>query len=183
MSSVEKAVLGGGCFWCVEAVLKDMSGVISAKSGYSGGHVASPTYQQVCTKTTGHAEVVEVTFDPSIISYADLLRIFFTLHDPTTKDRQGEDIGPQYRSVIFWCNDEQRKTAEAVRAEIEALKIWDAPLVTELSPLEHFWPAEAYHDDYFARNPTQGYCSAVVAPKVAKMRKLFAARLKDGVAG
>lgn len=183
MSSVEKAVLGGGCFWCVEAVLKDMSGVISAKSGYSGGHVASPTYQQVCTKTTGHAEVVEVTFDPSVISYADLLRIFFTLHDPTTKDRQGEDIGPQYRSVLFWCDDKQRKTAEAVKAEIEALKIWDAPLVTELSPLEHFWPAEAYHDDYFARNPTQGYCSAVVAPKVAKMRKLFAARLKDGLVG
>lgn len=170
----ETAILGGGCFWCVEAVLVSINGVMSVQSGYAGGKTENPTYKEVCSGLTGHAEVVEVIFDPAVISYAQLLRIFFTLHDPTTLNRQGNDRGTQYRSVIFWTSEEQRETAEAVRQEIEQSGLWNAPLVTQIEPLTTFWPAEAEHDDYFRRNPDNGYCQVVVAPKVVKMRKIFA---------
>ncbi|MCE0745325.1 peptide-methionine (S)-S-oxide reductase MsrA [Acetobacter sicerae] len=170
----ETAILGGGCFWCVEAVLVSINGVLSVQSGYAGGKTENPTYKEVCSGLTGHAEVVEVIFDPAVISYAQLLRIFFTLHDPTTLNRQGNDRGTQYRSVIFWTSEEQRETAEAVRQEIEQSGLWNAPLVTQIEPLTTFWPAEAEHDDYFRRNPDNGYCQVVVAPKVVKMRKVFA---------
>ncbi|AQS84478.1 MAG: peptide-methionine (S)-S-oxide reductase MsrA [Acetobacter aceti] len=170
----ETAILGGGCFWCVEAVLVSINGVLSVQSGYAGGKTENPTYKEVCSGLTGHAEVVEVIFDPAVISYAQLLRIFFTLHDPTTLNRQGNDRGTQYRSVIFWTSEEQRATAEAVRQEIEQSGLWNAPLVTQIEPLTTFWPAEAEHDDYFRRNPDNGYCQVVVAPKVVKMRKVFA---------
>lgn len=179
---MELATLGGGCFWCLEAVFKELRGVSRVTSGYAGGHVDNPTYEQVCGKRTGHAEVVQVEFDPAVLSYADLLRVFFTIHDPTTKDRQGNDVGPQYRSVILTHSDEQRATAQAVMAEIGQANIWDGQLVTEIVPLTRFWPAEPEHDDYFARNPWSGYCRVVVAPKVAKFRKVFQDRLKQGVA-
>ena len=178
----EKATLGGGCFWCLEAVFKDLRGVASVMSGYAGGQVANPSYKQVCTGRTGHAEVVQIDFDPDEISYADLLRVFFTIHDPTTRDRQGHDVGTQYRSVILTHSDAQADTARAVMAEIAQAKLWPAPLVTELVPLETFYPAEAEHHDYFARNPWTGYCQAVVAPKVVKFRKTFADRLKRAAA-
>lgn len=178
----ELATLGGGCFWCLEAVFKDLRGVTSVMSGYAGGHVPDPSYKQVCTGGTGHAEVVQIRFDPAEIAYADLLRVFFTIHDPTTKDRQGHDVGPQYRSIILTHTPEQADTAEAVMAEIAAAKIWPAALVTERVPLAVFYPAEPEHHDYFARNPWTGYCQAVVAPKVAKFRKTFAARLKRAAA-
>ncbi len=174
----ELAILGGGCFWCLEAVFKDLRGVSSVMSGYAGGHVAQPSYKQVCNGNTGHVEVVQVKFDPAQISYADLLRVFFTIHDPTTRDRQGNDVGPQYRSVILTGSDAQRQTAEAVMREISEAKLWPAPLVTEVKPLDAFWPAEPEHHDYFARNPWSGYCQAVIAPKVVKFRKQFADRLK-----
>ncbi|MBU6499354.1 MAG: peptide-methionine (S)-S-oxide reductase MsrA [Rhodospirillales bacterium] len=176
------ATLGGGCFWCLEAVYGDLRGVHAATSGYAGGHVANPTYEQVCGKQTGHAEVVQIAFDPAEISYADLLRVFFTIHDPTTRDRQGHDVGPQYRSVILTHDAAQRATAQAIMAEIAASRIWDDPLVTELAPLDVFWPAEAEHRDYFKRHPYTGYCRAVVAPKVQKFRKSFADRLKASAA-
>jgi peptide-methionine (S)-S-oxide reductase len=176
--SEELATLGGGCFWCLEAVFKELRGVAAVHSGYAGGHLADPSYKQVCTGRTGHAEVVQLRFDPAELSYADLLRVFFTIHDPTTKDRQGHDVGSQYRSIILTHSDAQRATAEAVRAEIAAAGLWPAPLVTEIVPLEAFYPAEPEHDDYFARNPWTGYCQAVVAPKVVKFRKSFADRLK-----
>jgi peptide-methionine (S)-S-oxide reductase len=174
----EAATLGGGCFWCLEAVFKDLRGLVSVMSGYAGGHVDNPSYEEVCGKKTGHAEVVRVVFDPAELSYADLLRVFFTIHDPTTKDRQGGDVGPQYRSVIFTHSDAQAQTARAIVAEIEAAGLYDRPLVTELLPEARFWPAEAEHHDYFARNPWSGYCQAVVAPKVVKFRKVFADRVK-----
>ena len=170
----ETAILGGGCFWCVEAVLVSINGVLSVQSGYAGGKTENPTYKEVCSSLTGHAEVVEIIFDPAVISYAQLLRIFFTLHDPTTLNRQGNDRGTQYRSVIFWTSEEQRETAEAVRQEIEQSGLWNAPLVTQIEPLTTFWAAEAEHDDYFRRNPDNGYCQVVVAPKVVKMRQIFA---------
>jgi peptide-methionine (S)-S-oxide reductase len=182
MSTTETADLGGGCFWCLEAVFKDLRGVISVRSGYAGGHVANPSYKQVCTGTTGHAEVVRVVFDPTELSYADLLRVFFAIHDPTTKDRQGNDIGPQYRSIILTHSPAQRATAEAVMAEIAAARIWPGKLVTELVDAQPFYPAEPEHEDYFARNPFTGYCRVVVAPKVAKFRKQFAHRLKSNAA-
>ena len=172
------AVLGGGCFWCVEAVFKDLRGVQSVKSGYAGGHTANPTYRQVCTGATGHAEVVRVAYDPSQLDYADLLRVFFTIHDPTTRDRQGNDVGPQYRSSIFVTSDEQLHVAHAVMTEITAAGLYPDPLVTEIVRLDTFWPAEDEHDDYFARNPGSGYCQIVVAPKVRKFRKAFSDRLK-----
>ena len=175
---MEKATIGGGCFWCLEAVFREMSGVSSAQSGYAGGHVANPTYEEVCAKRTGHAEVVQVTFDPARLSFADLLRVFFTIHDPTTKDRQGADIGPQYRSIILTHEDEQEATAKAIIAEITAAGLWMRPIVTEIIPLTEFWPAEPEHDNYFARNPWSGYCQAVIAPKLAKFRKAFASTLK-----
>ncbi|HWX49867.1 MAG TPA: peptide-methionine (S)-S-oxide reductase MsrA [Roseomonas sp.] len=174
----ETAILGGGCFWCIDAALRDLKGVEEVVSGYAGGHVENPTYEQVCGKKTGHAEVVKAVFDPAVISYADLLRIFFTLHDPTTKDRQGADVGPQYRSIILTTSEAQAETARAVMAEIESAGIWPAPLVTLVEPAGTFWPAEPEHQDYFTRNPWSGYCRAVIAPKVTKFRQRFADRLK-----
>ena len=175
---MEQATLGGGCFWCLEAVYLGLRGVSAVKSGYAAGHVDNPTYTQVCGKKTGHAEVVQITFDPAVISYDDLLRVFFTIHDPTTQDRQGADVGPQYRSIILTHSDAQAESARRVMAEIVAQDVWSGKLVTQLEPLVKFWPAEAEHDDYFNRNPGSGYCRAVVAPKVQKFRKSFADRLK-----
>ncbi len=172
------AVLGGGCFWCVEAVYRDLDGVLSVKSGYAGGHTADPTYRQVCGGATGHAEVVRIAYDPNTLSYADLLRIFFTIHDPTTLNRQGNDVGTQYRSVILTVGEDEARVAREVMAEIEAQGIYDSKLVTEIAPLDKFYPAEDEHDDYFTRNPGSGYCQVVVAPKVRKFRKQFADRLK-----
>jgi peptide-methionine (S)-S-oxide reductase len=174
----EIATLGGGCFWCVEAVYLDLRGVEKVVSGYAGGTVANPTYEQVCTGRTGHAEVVQVTFDPDEIDYRDLLRVFFTVHDPTTLDRQGNDVGPQYRSVIFPHSAEQKRIAEEVIAEVQASGAWNGKIVTRIEPFTEFYPAEEYHQDYFARNPNQPYCAAVVAPKVAKFRKQHVDRLK-----
>jgi peptide-methionine (S)-S-oxide reductase len=174
----ETATLGGGCFWCLDAVYRGLKGVSRVVSGYAGGNVPNPSYEQVCGKKTGHAEVVQVEFDPAELSFADLLRVFFTIHDPTTKDRQGADVGPQYRSVILSHSAEQKRVAEAVMAEIADAGVWDGKLVTELVPLTEFFPAEPEHQDYFARNPWSGYCRAVVAPKVQKFRKTFADRLK-----
>lgn len=173
MAATEKATLGGGCFWCLEAVYEMVEGVTGVKSGYAGGHVESPTYEQVCTGTTGHAEVVQVEYDPDVISYAELLEIFFGIHDPTTLDRQGNDVGPQYRSAIFTHSDEQAETARTVRAAVDDDGPWDDPVVTEVQPLQTFYPAEDYHDEYFRRNGTQPYCQVVIAPKVAKFRNRF----------
>lgn len=180
--TLETAILGGGCFWCLDAVYRNLEGVASVVSGYAGGVVPHPTYEQVCGKRTGHAEVVKVDFDPAIISYADILRVFFTIHDPTTRDRQGADVGPQYRSVIFATSPEQERVARKVMAEVAEAGLYPAPLVTELAPAPEFWPAEAEHQDYFARTPWSGYCRAVIAPKVAKFRKSFAHRLKERAA-
>ena len=177
------AVLGGGCFWCLEAVYKDLDGVSDVLSGYAGGHTAKPSYEQVCSGRTGHAEVVRVTYDPSVLSYEDLLRVFFTIHDPTTLNRQGGDTGTQYRSVIFTASPQERQAAEAVMREIAAAGIWDGPIVTELADLPTFYPAEAEHHDYFALHPGAGYCRVVIAPKVAKFRKQFSERLKQHQAG
>jgi peptide-methionine (S)-S-oxide reductase len=178
MARQELATLGGGCFWCLEAVFLGLRGVGRVVSGYAGGHLANPSYQQVCTGGTGHAEVVQIAFDPDEVSYADLLRVFFTIHDPTTKDRQGHDVGSQYRSIILSHNDTQHEAARMVMAQIDGARIWPAPMVTQLQPLDVFYPAEAEHENYFARNPFSGYCMAVVAPKVQKFRKSFADRLK-----
>jgi peptide-methionine (S)-S-oxide reductase len=174
----ELATLGGGCFWCLEAVFELLCGVEKVESGYAGGRVPDPTYPLVCTGTTGHAEVVQVTFDPAILSFRELLEVFFAIHDPTTRNRQGADIGTQYRSVVFYHNPEQRQVAERLIAELNAAKVWDDPIVTELVPFESFYRAEDYHQGYFRTNPTQGYCRAVIAPKLAKFRQRFAAKLK-----
>lgn len=176
--SEETATLGGGCFWCIEAVMKRLEGVGEVVSGYAGGHVADPSYEEVCGGATGHAEVVRVRFDPGVISYRDLLEIFFTVHDPTTPNRQGADVGPQYRSIIFHHSEAQREEAEETIRDLEEEGLWDDPVVTELEPLEEFYPAEEYHQDYFEKNPSQPYCRAVVAPKVAKLRKKHADKLK-----
>jgi methionine-S-sulfoxide reductase len=173
------ATLGGGCFWCLEAVYDEIEGVISVESGYAGGHKPNPTYEDVCTGRTGHAEVVQITFDPQVITFRDLLDIFFSIHDPTTPNRQGADVGPQYRSIILYHNEEQRRIAEETIAALNAAKIWTAPIVTEVKPFTEFWIAEEYHQEYFAKNPYQGYCMAVVAPKVMKARKQFSERLKS----
>ena len=175
----ELATLAGGCFWCLEAVYKELRGVERVVSGYAGGHVEDPTYRAVCDGTTGHAEAVQVTFDPAAASYRELLEVFFTIHDPTTLNRQGGDVGTQYRSAVFYHSPEQRETAEQVIAELTAAGVWDSPIVTEVVPLEKFYPAEEYHQDYFERNPSQPYCRAVVAPKVAKFRQRFRDRLKN----
>ncbi|HTQ72626.1 MAG TPA: peptide-methionine (S)-S-oxide reductase MsrA [Acidocella sp.] len=171
----ETAILAGGCFWCLEAAYDELDGVLKVQSGYAGGDAAHPSYKQVCTGATGHAEVVKVDYDPSVISYADLLRVFFTIHDPTTLNRQGNDIGTQYRSAIFYATPEQQAAAEA--AIVEFTPVW-GKIVTEIAPLTQFWPAEAEHEDYFVRNPWSGYCQAVIAPKIAKLRKSFRDRLK-----
>ncbi len=175
----EVITLGGGCFWCLEAVYDDLMGVKSVVSGYAGGHVPRPTYEQVCTKTTGHAEVVQVTFDTTVISLRDVLEIFFTIHDPTTLNRQGNDAGPQYRSVIYYHDDDQKALAETMISELNAAQIWSDAIVTEVEPLDVFYAAEDYHQDYFKRNPYQPYCQIVVAPKVAKFRKRFGHKRKD----
>ena len=174
----EIATLAGGCFWCLEAVFLELRGVEKVVSGYMGGDTPNPTYKQVCYGNTGHAEVVQVTFDPQVISFKDLLEVFFTIHDPTTLNRQGADMGTQYRSAIFYHSDEQRATAEQVIAEMTAEQIWRDPIVTEVTAAPEFYPAEDYHQDYFANNPYQPYCMAVVAPKVAKARQKFLAKLK-----
>ena len=174
----EVATLAGGCFWCLEAVFDELKGVESVESGYSGGHDQSPSYAQVCDGDTGHAEVVQVTFDPQVLSYKDLLTVFFTIHDPTTLNRQGNDVGTQYRSAIFYHNEEQKKIAEDVMQEVGAAKIWDHPIVTEVTPFDKFYMAEDYHQEYFKNNPFQGYCRVVIAPKVTKFRHKFADRLK-----
>jgi peptide-methionine (S)-S-oxide reductase len=173
------ATLAGGCFWCIETVFNRLRGVESAVSGYMGGHTTNPTYHDICNGDTGHAEVVQATFDPDVISYRELLDVFFTLHDPTQLNRQGNDVGTQYRSAIFWHTPEQKAEAEAVIAELTAAKQFDAPIVTEVSEATTFYPAEDYHQGYFEQNSHQPYCQFVVAPKVAKARAKFAARLKD----
>ena len=177
-SRFEVATLAGGCFWCLEAIYDDLKGVENVVSGYAGGGVANPSYQAVCTGATGHAEVVQVTFDPQVVSFKELLEVFFTIHDPTTLNRQGADVGTQYRSAIFYHSPEQKAAAGQVIAEIGAAGIWPDPIVTEIAPLETFYPAEDYHQEYFRKNPYQGYCRAVVAPKVAKFRAKFIERLK-----
>jgi peptide-methionine (S)-S-oxide reductase len=174
----ETATLGGGCFWCTEAVFELIDGILAIESGYTGGHVANPTYEQVCNKTTGHVEVVNVTFDPAKISYAEVLEIFFASHDPTTLDRQGNDAGPQYASVIFTQSDTQARIAREVIADFTAQRIFDDPIVTRVEPLDKFWPAERYHQQYYARNPAQPYCAFVISPKVSKIRKKYSNRMK-----
>jgi peptide-methionine (S)-S-oxide reductase len=174
----EVATVAGGCFWCIEAPFDELVGVAKAVSGYSGGHVKNPTYEQVTSKTTGHAEVVQITFDPSVISYHELLEVLFTLHDPTTLNRQGNDIGPQYRSAIFYHSPEQKAVAEKFIADLTAAKVYKDPIVTEVKPFTEFFSAEAYHQEYYVNNPNQGYCSYVIAPKIKKFRQKFAAKLK-----
>jgi peptide-methionine (S)-S-oxide reductase len=178
MSQREIATLGGGCFWCLEAVFEQLEGVEQVVSGYAGGHVPDPTYRQVCSGETGHAEVVQIRFDPELVSYRQILNIFFTIHDPTTLNRQGADVGPQYRSIILYHDETQRKVAAQVMAEIEQAGIWDDPLVTEVVPLDVFYQAEDYHQEYYRRNPYQSYCRVVVAPKVAKFRQNYFEKLK-----
>jgi peptide-methionine (S)-S-oxide reductase len=177
-SGRETAVLGGGCFWCTEAVFLELRGVRRVESGYAGGSVPNPSYEEVCTGNTGHAEVVRVEFDPTELGYRDLLRIFFTVHDPTTRNRQGADVGTQYRSIVLYSDDEQRRIAEEVVREVTHSKIWRKPIVTEIEPLTAFYPAEEYHRDYFRQNPERSYCQLVIAPKVAKFRKKYTDRLK-----
>jgi len=174
----EVAALAGGCFWCLEAVFDGMKGVAAVESGYMGGQVANPTYEQVCGGDTGHAEVVRVAFDPAVVSFKELLEVFFVIHDPTTMNRQGNDAGTQYRSAIFYHTPQQRADAEAVIARLNAAKLWNGPIVTDLAPATTFYMAEGYHQEYFARNPYQPYCQAVVAPKVQKFRKHFLEKLK-----
>lgn len=176
-TTIERATLAGGCFWCLEAVYLELKGVTGVQSGYAGGKRPNPTYEQVCSGVTGHAEVVQVSFDPEIVSYKELLDIFFTIHDPTTLNQQGGDVGTQYRSAVFFESADQERLAKETIAEFDAAKVWDDPIVTEVAPLEKFWPAEEYHNNYFARNPQNPYCAVVIAPKVSKARKLFLEKL------
>ena len=178
----EEAVLGGGCFWCLEAVYERLRGIRSVEPGYAGGQVPSPTYGSVCGGGTGHAEVVRITFDPAEISFRDVLEVFFTIHDPTTPNRQGADVGSQYRSIVLYESEEQRRTAAEVVAALEEAGAFGAPIVTEIVPLEVFHPAEAYHREYFRRNPEQAYCRMVIAPKVARLRRHFLERLREPTA-
>ena len=177
-SNLDTAVFGAGCFWCVEAIFQNLKGVQSVESGYSGGTVENPSYKEVCTGTTGHAEVAKIIFDPSVISYDELLEVFWTTHDPTTLNRQGADVGTQYRSVIFYLNDKQKESAEKSKKEI-APQIWDDPVVTEISPLTNFYIAEDYHQNYYNENPEQSYCKYVINPKLEKFRKKFKEKLKE----
>jgi peptide-methionine (S)-S-oxide reductase len=174
----EIATLAGGCFWCLEAIYDELKGVEEVVSGFSGGTMPNPTYEQVCTGSTGHAEVVQISFDPNIVNYKELLEVFFTIHDPTTPNRQGADVGTQYRSAIFYHTPEQKTTAEKVIQEFETAKVWDDPIVTQVVPFKGFYPAESYHQEYFARNPRQVYCRVVIAPKVTKFRYKFIDKLK-----
>ena len=176
--AMKKATLAGGCFWCLEAVYEQLKGVESVVSGYAGGSVENPSYQLVCSGTTGHAEVVQITYDADVISFSDLLDVFFTIHDPTTLNRQGADVGTQYRSAIFYHDDEQRAIAEQAISAVNDSQLWPDPVVTEVTPLDEFYPAEDYHQHYFQRNPTQGYCRVVIAPKVTKFRKQYIDQLK-----
>lgn len=173
--ATEIATLGGGCFWCTEAVFQQLKGVLAVESGYTGGQVANPSYEQICEGTTGHAEVVRLTFDPAVVTFREILEVFFTIHDPTTLNRQGNDVGTQYRSVIYYHSPEQQDTAKHVISEMA--NVWDAPIVTELSPAEMYYKAESYHQNYFRQNPMQGYCAFVVAPKVSKFRQTFKDKL------
>jgi len=173
----ELATLGGGCFWCLEAVFQDLKGVLQVESGYAGGSPPNPTYEQVCSGRTGHAEVVQVTFDPAVISYQEILEVFFVIHDPTTLNRQGADTGTQYRSVIFTHTPDQQATAHRVIKELESAQLWNGTIVTEVTPLKEFFPAETYHQNYYRNNPQQPYCLAVIAPKVAKLRRHHLAKL------
>lgn len=175
-SQREIATLAGGCFWCLEAVYQEVAGVSAIVSGYAGGHVENPTYEQVCGKKTGHAEVVQLTFDPGVVGYRELLEVFFAIHDPTQANRQGNDVGPQYRSAIFYHDDEQRKVAESVMAELTAGAVFGAPIVTELRPLDRFYPAESHHQNYYRQHSTQPYCTFVISPKLAKFRQKFAGK-------
>ena len=177
MSMTDNAVLAGGCFWCLDAVYRMLKGVIKVESGYAGGKTPNPTYEQVCSGATGHAEVVQITFDPAVISYRDLLGVFFTIHDPTTLNRQGADVGTQYRSAIFYHSPEQQQTANQVIQELSAEKIWDDPIVTNVEAYDKYFPAESYHQDYFTGHQDQPYCAVVIAPKVAKARKAYLDRL------
>ena len=174
----EIATLGGGCFWCLDGIFRDLKGVEKVESGYAGGQTMNPSYRDVCSGTTGHAEVVQVTFDPSVISFRELLGVFFTIHDPTTLNRQGADVGTQYRSVVLYHSESQRHAAEQAIAELTAGKIWDDAIVTQIAPFTVFYPAEQYHQNYFAQNPDQPYCQIVIAPKVSKFRKAYLDRLK-----
>ncbi|MBV6465314.1 MAG: peptide-methionine (S)-S-oxide reductase [Candidatus Brocadia sp.] len=176
--SKEIVTLGGGCFWCIEAFFDELEGVECVESGYSGGRVDNPTYQQVCTGTTGYAEVVQITFDPTIVSFREILEVFFTMHDPTTLNRQGADVGTQYRSVIFYRNQEQKSVAEQVVREVQTAHLWDAPVVTEIAPFKAFYKGEDYHQDYYKLNPSQGYCRVVITPKIKKFREHFRKKLK-----
>ncbi|MBI5467260.1 MAG: peptide-methionine (S)-S-oxide reductase MsrA [Candidatus Kerfeldbacteria bacterium] len=173
------ATLANGCFWCTEAIFKDLKGVSKVTSGYTGGQVRNPTYEQVCTGETGHAEALQIEFDPAVISYEQLLEVFFATHDPTTRNRQGNDVGPQYRSGIFYHDDEQRHAAEKVMSEVDAAKIYDQPIITEINKFEIFYPAESYHQNYYANHPERGYCQMVITPKVSKFRQKFAGLLKS----
>lgn len=177
-SEIETATFGAGCFWCVEAVFETIRGVISCQSGYSGGHVVNPTYEQVCTGSTGHAEVVHITFDPGVVTYARLLELFWQIHDPTTPDRQGADVGPQYRSVVFSHSPEQKKTAEDRKRELDASRAFENPVVTEIEPFTAFYPAEPYHQDYYRQNRTQPYCRITITPKIEKVKKAYGDLLK-----
>jgi peptide-methionine (S)-S-oxide reductase len=174
----EVATLGGGCFWCLEAVFDKLKGVSRVESGYAGGTAVNPTYRQVCTGTTGHAEVVQITFDPALISYREVLEVFFDVHDPTTLNRQGADVGTQYRSAIFYHSEAQRTAAEALITELEAAHVWKSPIVTQIVPFEVFYEAEDYHQEYYSQNQQQPYCRAVIAPKLAKFEQYYVARLK-----
>jgi peptide-methionine (S)-S-oxide reductase len=178
MAATELATLGGGCFWCVEAPMKELRGVHEVTSGYAGGHVENPTYEQVCSETTGHAEVVQVEFDPEVISYRELLAVFFAVHDPTTMNRQGPDVGSQYRSAVFYHSDEQREVAESLIEELEREGVYDE-VVTEVDPLETFYEAEEYHQDYYEKNPNQPYCAVQIPPKLEKVREKFAGKVAE----
>jgi len=175
---LETATLGGGCFWCLEAVYEQIQGVIQVVSGYAGGDVPNPSYKLVCTGTTGHAEVVQITYNPEVISFREILEVFFSIHDPTTPNRQGADVGPQYRSIILYHDKTQKNTAEEVIDELEKENVWSAPIVTDVVPLEEFYIAEEYHQEYFRKNPNQAYCQVVISPKVSKFRKRFSERIK-----
>ena len=176
---LEKATLGGGCFWCTEAVYLELKGVIDVKPGYSGGNIKNPTYEQVCAETTGHAEVIQITFDPRIVTFTEILEVFFMTHNPTTLNRQGNDVGTQYRSAIFYHSEKQKETAEKVIQLFNEEKVYDKPIVTEVTEFNTFYPAEDYHVNYFARNKNQGYCQFIIAPKMEKFKKIFKDKLKE----
>lgn len=177
-TDLKLATFGNGCFWCTEAIFQRLNGVEKVMPGYSGGHADNPTYEQVCAGTTGHAESIQITYDPAKISYDELLEVFWKTHDPTTKNRQGNDVGSQYRSAVFYHDAEQKKLAETYKARLETEKIWDRPVVTEIDPFSKFWPAEDYHRNYYNNNPSKGYCALVITPKIEKFKKIFKDRLK-----